>query len=329
MIRFDNVSKFYGDRAAVDGVTLEVPEGEVCVLLGPSGCGKTTLLRMVNRLVEPSAGAIMVNGVDVRTADPVQLRRGIGYAIQSVGLFPHRTVAENIATTPELLGHPRERIGARVDELLGLMKLDPARYRDRYPAELSGGEAQRVGVARALAADPPVLLMDEPFGAVDPINRTAIRAEFQELQRTLRKTILFVSHDIGEAFALADSIALMRGGRVEQHGSPQQLVASPRTDFVREFFSTDRRMLLLRTLRVADALDASAATPPPEASTIDAGASIEAALLDLLAGNHACLRVTGADAGATISMDSIQQRLAAALADDAPGSAAPIVEDGR
>ncbi|MBS1912897.1 MAG: ABC transporter ATP-binding protein [Bacteroidetes bacterium] len=311
MIAFTDVRKQYENHAALNGVTLNVEEGTLCVLLGPSGCGKTTLLRTVNRLVDPTSGTITVNGRDIRNENPVELRRGIGYAIQSVGLFPHRTVAENIATTPDLLGMPRASVSARVDELLGMMKLDPARYRGRYPAELSGGEAQRVGVARALAADPPILLMDEPFGAVDPINRAAIRSEFLELQRRLRKTILFVSHDIQEAILLADRITLMRNGAIEQHGTPAEVVGSPASPFVEEFFGSDRQMLLLETLRAAD-------TATPEAlhagaPTIAYGSSLRDALLRLLADGAPSVTVLDANGAAMggVTVDSIQRHLAA------------------
>jgi osmoprotectant transport system ATP-binding protein len=313
MIEFIDVRKRYGSAAAVDGVTLSVPEGELCVLLGPSGSGKTTLLRMTNRLVEPTSGTIRIFGRDILADDPVTLRRRIGYAIQSVGLFPHRTVAENIATTPELLG--MKGIGGRIDELLEMMKLDPARYRDRYPAELSGGEAQRVGVARALAADPPLLLMDEPFGAIDPINRAAIREQFLELQGRLRKTILFVSHDIQEAIQLADRIALLRDGRLEQFGTPAKLVASPANRFVESFFGGDRRMLLLDALSAADASEPGGAA---SSAAIDAGTSLRQVLLALLSDGRTALDVT--DAGGTrigsITLDSIQRRVARALAEE-------------
>jgi osmoprotectant transport system ATP-binding protein len=311
MIEFIDARKSYNGRPAVDGVSFHVAEGNLCVLLGPSGCGKTTLLRMVNRLVEPTSGRILIDGRDVMAEDPVALRRRIGYAIQSVGLFPHRTVAENIATTLDLAGASRARIAERVDELLAMMKLDPTRYRDRYPAELSGGEAQRVGVARALAADPPLLLMDEPFGAIDPINRAAIREEFQELQHRLRKTILFVSHDIQEAILLADMIALMREGGVEQYGPPAELIASPATPFVERFFGGDRRMLLLESLRALDAVDDVVIRDGRSADTVAHDAPLRDALLSLLGGIDA-LRVIGPNDATlgTVTLDSIQRRIA-------------------
>jgi osmoprotectant transport system ATP-binding protein len=318
MIEFIDIRKRYdaGEGIAVDGVSLRVERGELCVLLGPSGCGKTTLLRMANRLVEPTSGTIMIDGRDVMHENPVELRRRIGYAIQNVGLFPHRTVAENIATTPELLGMPRERIAARVDELLAMMQLDPASIRNRYPAELSGGQAQRVGVARALAADPPLLLMDEPFGAIDPINRAAIRDEFLALQRRLRKTILFVSHDIQEALHLADRIVLMRAGTIEQHGTPAELLSAPATPFVERFFGTDRRMLLLEALHVSDAIAATAS--PTISPTIAHDAPLKDALLALLTGGHEQLAVTGGDGASigAVTLGSIQGRLARAFAEE-------------
>lgn len=319
MIEFIDVRKSYSDRAALNGVTLHVPEGELCVLLGPSGCGKTTLLRTVNRLVAPTSGRVLVEGADVMTQDPVVLRRRIGYAIQSVGLFPHRTVAENIAVTPGLLGMPERKIAERVDEMLAMMKLDAARYRDLYPSELSGGEAQRVGVARALAADPPIMLMDEPFGAIDPLGRAAIRSQFLGLQRTLRKTILFVSHDIAEALFLADRIVLMRNGLVEQQGPAAELIARPATPFVREFLGGDRRMLLLETLRVADAMEPNGTpnTATPVGETIAATSSLKEALLALLERSTpapAVVDTSGVRIG-TITLEAIHRSLARALSD--------------
>jgi osmoprotectant transport system ATP-binding protein len=226
---------------AVDDLSLEVDEGEVCVLVGPSGCGKTTTLRMVNRLIEPTSGAIHIGGDDVLGLDPVELRRRIGYVIQHVGLFPHHTVGDNIATVPKLLRWSRTRIRERIDELLHLVGLDPAEYRDRYPSELSGGQQQRVGVARALAADPPVLLMDEPFGAIDPVTRARLQQEFLRLQAEVRKTVVVVTHDIDEAVLLGDRIALLRqGGVLAQYGPPDELLAHPASNFVADFVGNDR-----------------------------------------------------------------------------------------
>ncbi len=247
MLLLEAVTKRYGSREAVHELTLEVRDGETCVLIGPSGCGKTTALRMVNRLVEPTSGRIVIDGDDVADVDPVQLRRRIGYVIQNVGLFPHQTVATNVATVPRLLGWARERIRSRVDELLKLVGLDPATFRDRYPHELSGGQRQRVGVARALAVDPPILLLDEPFGAVDPITRERLQHEFVNIQDTMHKTALFVTHDVDEAIAIGDRIAIMRqGGVLEQHDTPVNVLERPASDFVAELFGSDRMRRLAR-----------------------------------------------------------------------------------
>jgi osmoprotectant transport system ATP-binding protein len=253
---FEHVTKRYPGTAAnqpgaVEDLSLEVPAGKVCVLVGPSGCGKTTSLKMVNRLIEPTSGRILIGDTDVARQDVIELRRGIGYVIQQVGLFPHQTVAENVATVPRLLGWPAPRRRARADELLALVGLDPARYADRYPAVLSGGERQRVGVARALAADPPVLLMDEPFGAVDPIVRERLQNELLHLQERLAKTILFVTHDIDEAIKMGDLVAVLRtGGHLAQFGTPDGILASPATPFVARFVGVDRGLKRLALVRV-------------------------------------------------------------------------------
>ena len=241
------MTKRYGSLEAVHELTLEVGDGETCVLVGPSGCGKTTALRMVNRLVEPTSGRIVIDGDDVADVDPVQLRRRIGYVIQNVGLFPHQTVAINVATVPRLLGWSRDRTRSRVDELLTLVGLDPTTFRDRYPHELSGGQRQRVGVARALAVDPPTLLLDEPFGAVDPITRERLQLEFVRLQDTMHKTAVFVTHDVDEAIAVGDRIAVLRqGGVLEQHDTPVNVLERPASDFVAELFGLDRMRRLAR-----------------------------------------------------------------------------------
>jgi osmoprotectant transport system ATP-binding protein len=254
MIRLRDVSKRYarGEGAAVEDLSLEVAEGEVVVLIGPSGCGKTTTLKMINRLIEPTSGQIVVGGVDVLQQDPVRLRRGIGYVIQSIGLLPHRTIRQNMSTVPDLLGWDRGRMDARTSELAEMLALDPGLL-DRYPSELSGGQRQRVGVARALAVDPPVLLMDEPFGAVDPIVRSRLQDQFLELQRTLGKTIVFVTHDIDEAIKLADRIAILNiGAKVEQYAAPEEILSAPATDFVEEFVGGERGLKRLALLQVAD-----------------------------------------------------------------------------
>jgi osmoprotectant transport system ATP-binding protein len=254
VIRLEHVTKRYGDRLAVDDLTLEVPKGEVCVLIGPSGCGKTTTLRMINRLTEPTSGRILVDGTDAASLAPEVLRRGLGYAIQSVGLFPHQTVAENVVTVPRLLGWDKARMAERMAELLTLVGLDAHEYSPKYPRELSGGEAQRVGVARALAADPPVLLMDEPFGAVDPLNRERLQGEFGRIQRELRKTVVFVTHDVDEAIRLADRIALMRDGRLQQYATPEELLDHPANKFVHDFMGADRALKRLGRVRVASVM---------------------------------------------------------------------------
>ena len=258
MIRLQGLSRSYstprGTVTAVDDLTLEVADGETCVLLGPSGCGKTTTLRMINRLVVPTSGKIFIAGRDTDGIDPVALRRGIGYVIQQIGLFPNMTVAENIGVVPRLLGWNTARSRRRAEELLALLALEPVQFLDRYPNELSGGQAQRIGVARALAVDPPVLLMDEPFAALDPINREAIQDEFLRMQQTLRKTILFVSHDIDEAVKMADRVAIFRAGRLAQFGRPDELLARPADEFVASFVGRDRTLKRLRLIRVREVM---------------------------------------------------------------------------
>jgi osmoprotectant transport system ATP-binding protein len=254
VITLKDVTKRYGDTLAVDRVSFEVPAGEVCVLIGPSGCGKTTTLRMINRLTEPTSGTIEIDGRDVMSVRPEELRRHIGYVIQSVGLFPHLTVAENVATVPKLLGWERRRYEPKVLELLEIVGLPPAEYAGSYPRQLSGGQAQRVGVARALAADPPLLLMDEPFGAVDPLTRERLQGEFVRIQRELEKTVIFVTHDVDEAIKLADRIALMRAGVLEQYDTPEVLLDHPVSKFVHDFMGADRALKRLGRARVGDVM---------------------------------------------------------------------------
>ncbi len=261
MITLDKVTKFYGETLAVDGLSLEVEKGEVCVLIGPSGCGKTTTLRMINRLVRPTSGRIFIDGQDTSRADPEKLRRSIGYAIQSVGLFPHLTVAENIAVVPQLLHWEKGRVARRTAELLDLVGLDAAEYARKYPAQLSGGEAQRIGVARALAADPPILLMDEPFGAVDPLTRERLQAQFLRIQRGLKKTIVLVTHDLDEAIRLADRIAIMQSGRLVQYDTPEAILSRPANRFVRDFVGTDRALKRLSRITIKDFIKEARATP--------------------------------------------------------------------
>jgi osmoprotectant transport system ATP-binding protein len=254
MISLQDVEKrFPGSRdPAVRDLSLEVPEGEIVVLVGPSGCGKTTTMKMINRLIEPTAGRIVVDGTDVMQQDPVQLRRGIGYVIQSIGLLPHRTVEENIGTVPRLIGWDGKRIARRVRELAEIFSLDEELL-PRYPAELSGGQRQRVGVARALAVDPPVMLMDEPFAAVDPIVRGRLQDQFKEIQGRLRKTIVFVTHDIDEAIKMADRIAILNiGGVLEQFAPPEEILREPANDFVRSFVGAERGLKRLALISVSD-----------------------------------------------------------------------------
>ena len=253
-LEFRHVSKRYpsGSGPAVEDLSFSVPAGQICVLVGPSGCGKTTSLKMVNRLIEPTAGEILIGGANVLDRDVIELRRGIGYVIQQVGLLPHLTVGQNVTVVPRLLGWSAERQQERAKELLALVGLKPETYRDRYPAQLSGGERQRVGVARALAADPPLMLMDEPFGAVDPIARERLQNEFLRLQEQLAKTIVFVTHDIDEAIKMGDLVAVMRlGGHLAQFAPPAEILANPASDFVAQFVGADRglKRLSLTTLR--------------------------------------------------------------------------------
>ena len=254
VVAFEHVTKQYpgAESPAVTDLTLTIPAGEVCVLVGPSGCGKTTSMKMVNRLIEPTGGLITIADQDVMALPAVELRRRIGYVIQQVGLFPHLTIAENVAVVPRLLRWPDDRTRARVDELLDLVGLEPT-YRDRYPNELSGGERQRVGVARALAADPPVMLMDEPFGAVDPIRRERLQNEFLRLQQRVRKTIIFVTHDVDEAIKMGDRIAILqRGGILAQYDTPASILANPASEFVERFVGADRGLKRLSLVRVRD-----------------------------------------------------------------------------
>jgi osmoprotectant transport system ATP-binding protein len=256
VIELSHVTKIYPGALlpAVDSISLTVPEGEICVFIGPSGCGKTTLMRLINRLIPLTSGSISVNGQDTMGLDPIELRRQIGYVIQQVGLFPHMTVRDNIATVPKLLGWTKARIDERVDELLSLVNLEPKMFRDRYPRQLSGGQAQRIGVARAMAANPPIMLMDEPFGAIDPINREVLQDEFLKIQEKLKKTIIFVTHDINEAIKMGQRIVLLSEGRMVQAGAPDELLMRPADEFVKSFVGTDRVLKRLNLLKVEDAM---------------------------------------------------------------------------
>nr|WP_210586168.1 ABC transporter ATP-binding protein [Streptomyces sp. GESEQ-35] len=272
MIRLDRLTKAYDGQTApaVDGLSLDIPAGEIVVLVGPSGCGKTTTMKLINRLIEPTSGRIHLDGKDVTDGNPDVLRRRIGYSIQQTGLFPHRSVADNIATVPRMLGWSKDRVAARVDELLALVGLDPDTYRRRFPKQLSGGEQQRVGVARALGGDPQVMLMDEPFGAIDPLNRASLQNEFLRIQAELRKTIVFVTHDIDEAVKMGDRIAIFSSnGRVEQYDTPERILSEPVNDFVAGFIGSGAAVRRLSLSRLADV------DIPGDWPTLAEGASVE------------------------------------------------------
>ena len=285
MIEFRQVSKTYpgSDNPVVTDLSFEVPEGEICVLVGPSGCGKTTTMRMVNRLIEITDGEILIDSEPNTAMSATRLRRKIGYAIQQIGLFPHRTIADNIGTVPHLLGWNKGRIRDRVDELLELVGLSPGEYRDRYPAELSGGQQQRVGVARALAADPPIMLMDEPFGAVDPITRERLQDEFLRIQEDIKKTIVFVTHDIDEAIKLGNKIAILKqGGVLAQYDTPETILANPNSEFVASFVGTDRILKRLSLVRVGDMRLEPANGEAEDLPRIDGNLSVRDALSEII-----------------------------------------------
>ena len=301
-IAFRDVTKVYpgAPRPVVDRVTFDVPAGGICMLLGTSGAGKTTLLRMVNRLIEPSSGAILIDGRNVLEEDPIALRRRIGYVIQQAGLFPHMTAAENVRVTGEVAGHPKGEMVRRAAELLAFVGLDPARYRTRYPRQLSGGEQQRVGIARALATDPAILLMDEPFGALDAITRSRMQAELLRIQRGVRKTIVFVTHDVDEAFRLGSLIAVMSEGRLVQAGTPAELLTRPADDFVRRLIGTDAILRQLEYLPVTVAVEPwreGTDRGPRAAAPLRAEASLLEALLALLETGAPALTVETNGAG--------------------------------
>jgi len=279
-------------RPAVDHLTLTIPEGELCVLIGPSGCGKTTTMRIINRMIEPDSGTVMVGGRNIMDVDRVELRRSIGYVIQQIGLFPHWTIADNVATVPRLLKWDEARVARRVDELLALVGMDPATYRDRFPRALSGGQRQRVGVARALAADPPVMLMDEPFGAIDPITRARLQGEFLKILRGLRKTIVFVTHDIDEALKMGDRIAILRDGALVQFGTPESILAQPEDAFVEAFVGTDRALKRLALITAHAASEPLIGATPARA--IAAEASLREALALMFSAGVDALAVVGA-----------------------------------
>ncbi len=292
---------------AVDALSLTVSAGEVCVLIGPSGCGKTTALRMINRLVEPTSGQLIIDGQEVHGLDPPQLRRRIGYVIQQVGLLPHLTIAANVSTVPHLLGWERPRIATRVAQMLDLVGLPPATYAHRYPVELSGGQQQRVGLARALAADPPLMLMDEPFSAVDPITRERLQRDFLALQREVAKTVVFVTHDIDEAVRMGDRIAILREGRLVQVATPTELLTRPADAFVSDFVGADRALKALALRRVRDL--AARPLDGVRGPVVSPDVSLRDALSKLLETGAAAVLVAGAD-GAPVGSVTLADLLA-------------------
>jgi osmoprotectant transport system ATP-binding protein len=320
MIRLVGVSKTYADgTVAVRDLDLDVPRGAVVVLVGPSGCGKSTTLKMVNRLIEPTSGRIFLDGEDITDSDPVALRRRMGYVIQQIGLFPHQSVRTNVATVPTLLGWDKRQAAARAEELLELVGLDPSRFADRYPHQLSGGQQQRVGVARALAADPPVLLMDEPFGAVDPIVRGRLQDEFLRLQEELGKTVLMVTHDLGEAVRMGDRVAVFAaGGRLAQYDVPAQILGRPADDFVAEFVGAARglRRLSVTTISEADLEPADGYQP---SESVELSASLEDALATLMRNDDGAVAVTrdGRPVG-VLTPASVHRALRRSVADAQP-----------
>jgi len=313
-VAFQHVVKEYrpGQRV-VDDVSFDVAHGDFVVLLGPSGCGKTTLLKTVNRLIEPSSGTILVNGRDARAVDATTLRRGIGYVIQQIGLFPHMTVASNVAVVPSLLGWPAERIRARVDEMLELVGVPAAQFGARFPAALSGGQQQRVGLARALAADPDILLMDEPFGALDAIERTRLQSEMLRLQQRLHKTVLFVTHDVDEAIRLADRIVVMRAGAVVQYARPLDILARPADAFVSELVNSGDLVRRFALILVHDVTLDAHTTAPGDAPAILASSDLRAALSAMLVAGVLQLRVVD-EAGAALGTLTLERMLSAAHA---------------
>lgn len=274
MVKFENVKKVYTDVTVIENLNLEIKEGQLVVLIGPSGCGKTTTLKMINRIIEPTSGSIYINGEDITKVNPVQLRRNIGYVIQQIGLFPNMTIAQNVEIVPKLLGWPLDKRRKRTEELLHMVDMDPELYANRYPTELSGGQQQRIGVLRALAAEPPLVLMDEPFGALDPITRESLQDEVKKLQKKLKKTIVFVTHDMDEALKIADMIVLMRDGKIVQAAPPEELLSNPADDFVAEFIGKHRLNVGIEIETVEDVMK-----PNPVTVTGDKGTSESIALM--------------------------------------------------
>jgi osmoprotectant transport system ATP-binding protein len=293
VIELDHVVKCYGSHGAVDGLSLTIEPRTLCAIVGPSGCGKSTTLRLINALIRPDEGAIRIDGQDISAVKPETLRRGIGYVIQSIGLFPHWNVADNIATVPRLLRWPAARIEARIDELLHLLRLEPAEFRAKFPHQLSGGQQQRIGVARALAADPKIVLMDEPFGALDPPTREALQGEIRRIQAETQKTIVFVTHDMDEALRLGDRVAVMQSGKLVQFAAPAEILAKPANEFVRQFVGgADMSIRVLAVARVAERMTPGGAA---EGEPIAAGASLKEALTLMMTSGREALPVIAAD----------------------------------
>jgi len=293
VIELDHVVKRFGGHGAIDGLSLVIEARTLCAVVGPSGCGKSTTLRLINALIRPDEGAIRIDGRDIAEIEPVELRRGIGYVIQSIGLFPHWNVADNIATVPRLLGWPKPKIEARIDELLHLLRLEPDEFRGKFPQQLSGGQQQRIGVARALAADPNIVLMDEPFGALDPPTREALQAEIRRIQAQTKKTIVFVTHDMDEALRLGDRVAVMRAGKLVQYASPAELLAKPADDFVRQFVGgADFSIRVLAVTRVAERMRPDGEA---EGEPISADASLKEALTVMMTSGRQALPVSGSE----------------------------------
>ncbi|MGI4739704.1 MAG: ABC transporter ATP-binding protein [Janthinobacterium lividum] len=315
IIQVSHLTKRFGAQMVIDDVSFEVAQGETLVLLGPSGCGKTTLLKTLNRLIEPDGGLILLNGRDVRQQRPEALRRGIGYVIQQVGLLPHYTVAQNVGVVPGLLGHPAAATAVRTTELLERLHLPAAQFANRLPAQLSGGQQQRVGLARALAADPPVILLDEPFGALDPITRAAVRRDFRELDELRRKTVVLVTHDVQEAFELADRIMLLNNGQIQQLGPPRELLRAPVNDFVRRFFQAENLALEMRVTTLAELLPwlapgAAPATAAPDGA-LPPSTSVHDALARLAEAGPAGVALAGS--GQLLTTGSVLAALGQAL----------------
>ena len=312
-IVLENITKKYPDtdKAAVDSLSLEIPAGELVVFVGPSGCGKTTTMRMINRLIEPTSGSITIDGEDVLSLNDVKLRRTIGYVIQQVGLFPHLTIAQNVALVPKMLKWPKNEIRDRVDEMLELVGLEPGEYRHRYSRQLSGGQQQRVGVARALAADPPIMLMDEPFGAVDPITRGRLQDEFVSLQQDLGKTIVFVTHDFDEAIKLGDRIAILRGdSTIAQYATPEEILANPADEFVKGFIGRGAMLKRLALERLSEVKLRPAAEAGRDPLTIPITATLNDVLDTMLGEGHETLAVVRrGEVMGSITLDDLLSRV--------------------